>query len=203
MGPAWLGVQKVMSYLNVEIGGHRGRKGWVNLDHDSKYAAEPLDLMFDELPFKDKSVDFFYMANVIEHIPYCKVNEVLRKLYAKLKPGGRLRLTTPDLRAYCQAYINGDAAFLERVGPRRKLYKDTGIGGMLMQSIVSYGADGDTFLFDRTKKREITALAHVGLYDWVMLSNVLMLAGFSSYASEYDTKLDPQEEGQVFAEARA
>lgn len=64
----------------------------------------PLDLE-RPLPLPDRAFDAVYSSEVIEHIRREKVPALLLELRRILKPGGVMRLTTPDMEACCQLYL--------------------------------------------------------------------------------------------------
>jgi len=78
--------------MKIEIGGQREMDGWTNLD-----LREGFNLILDELPVEDDSVEYLYMSHVIEHIPFVYAPQVLHKLYKKTKPGGKIRVLCPDM----------------------------------------------------------------------------------------------------------
>lgn len=47
--------------------------------------------------FSENSVDSIYGFHVLEHLPFHTQEKVLRRWITILKPGGRLRLSIPDL----------------------------------------------------------------------------------------------------------
>src|SRR5262245_47838140 len=71
--------------------------GWLNSD------SEPLDasvIWIDarrRLPFDDSSFAVF-SEHMIEHIEYLDGQALLRECFRIVRPGGRLRIATPDLR---------------------------------------------------------------------------------------------------------
>jgi predicted SAM-dependent methyltransferase len=84
--------------LNVSIGcGWDVREGWLNTD----YGPNRLDVVFLDackpMPFADATVDRYYAEHMIEHVPVPGAEMMLRECLRTLKPGGRIRLVTPDL----------------------------------------------------------------------------------------------------------
>jgi predicted SAM-dependent methyltransferase len=48
-------------------------------------------------PFKDGVFDFIYSEHMIEHVPWSEGMKMLRECFRVLKPGGIIRIATPDL----------------------------------------------------------------------------------------------------------
>ena len=49
-------------------------------------------------PFDDNTFDYVMAEHMIEHIEYEAADVMLRECFRVLKPGGRVRIATPDLR---------------------------------------------------------------------------------------------------------
>lgn len=73
----------------------------------------------DPLPFDDAAVDWVYAEHLIEHVPLGTVVSWLREVRRILRPGGVLRLTTPDLERYIHGYLDDGDGFFAR--HRRRL----------------------------------------------------------------------------------
>ncbi len=50
-----------------------------------------------ELPFRDKTFDYILMEHTVEHFEYQVGKLVLQECHRVLTPGGKIRLSTPDL----------------------------------------------------------------------------------------------------------
>jgi predicted SAM-dependent methyltransferase len=94
----------------IAVGGGRVTlPGWINTDISWR-AGYYLDLA-KPWPVPAGSVAKVYADNVIEHFPLAVGRQVLRHLFDALKPGGAVRLATPDLERTARAYLeNGDLA---------------------------------------------------------------------------------------------
>jgi predicted SAM-dependent methyltransferase len=75
--------------------------GWLNTDLISGEAY--LDLG-RRLPFADDTFAYAFGEHVIEHIPQAVGARLIGELHRVLRPGGVLRLTTPDLRKVIAIY---------------------------------------------------------------------------------------------------
>lgn len=78
---------------------------WMNSDFVGTPGIDfPLDIT-QPLPFPDACLDAIYGSEVVEHIERRQVMPFLRESCRVLKPGGVLRLTTPDITAVAQIYL--------------------------------------------------------------------------------------------------
>jgi predicted SAM-dependent methyltransferase len=106
----------------LQVGtGFNGLDGWLNGDilprrRDYIYldATQPL-------PFADNSFAFIYTEHMIEHIGYHAAQDFVRECYRILRPGGVLRISTPNLAALVSMYaapptplVDGYIDFLTR-----------------------------------------------------------------------------------------
>ncbi len=70
--------------------------GWINIDMDSPKADLRHD-MRNPLPYETGTVDFIYSEHFIEHVTAQEGVKVLKDFFRVLKPGGVVRIATPDL----------------------------------------------------------------------------------------------------------
>ena len=66
----------------------------------------------DPYPFEDGAFDFAYSEHFIEHIPRDAAIGWLREIHRLLRPGGFVRLSTPNLRRYIDGYVEPANPFL-------------------------------------------------------------------------------------------
>lgn len=93
--------------MKINIGsGHKKFNGWINIDQDSKVAPELLMDVTKEFNYPENSLDFVYNEHFIEHISFEDATNLCSKIYTSLKPGGVLRIATPDLDYLCEKYLN-------------------------------------------------------------------------------------------------
>lgn len=90
----------------VELGsGLVHREGWVSTD---VWAHAPFHMDATRpWPFPDGSVSHVYGDNMIEHVPLEGGRALFRHALRALRPGGRIRLVTPDTRACAEIYLEG------------------------------------------------------------------------------------------------
>ncbi|MDT0202567.1 methyltransferase domain-containing protein [Nocardioides sp. AE5] len=91
--------------IKLEIGGTAKRPGWV-VTNVSALARNYLDATVT-WPLEDDSVEFVYADNVIEHIPLAAGRAMLAEAKRCLRPGGVIRLVTPDIRHHIELYLSG------------------------------------------------------------------------------------------------
>ena len=60
------------------------------------------------LPFPSSSVDSIICSDVLEHIPRHAIAAALLEWHRVLKPGGTLKIKTPNLRALAAAFLSGE-----------------------------------------------------------------------------------------------
>jgi predicted SAM-dependent methyltransferase len=85
------------------------KTGWVNIDNNSDNNIGKLDLNWDlrnPLPFEDNSVDFIFHEHFIEHLDVEEGQKSIKDCMRVLKPGGILRMATPDLEVTIDKYLN-------------------------------------------------------------------------------------------------
>ena len=57
-------------------------------------------------PIGDRQFEYVYSEHMIEHIPYDRGAAMLAECFRILKPGGRIRIATPDLARLLELYPN-------------------------------------------------------------------------------------------------
>jgi predicted SAM-dependent methyltransferase len=82
-------------------------EGWVNIDKTGKGADLRRDLR-KGLPYDDDSAVLIYNEHLIEHLTCEEGLAVLREFYRVLKPGGIVRIATPDLDYLVAKYVSDD-----------------------------------------------------------------------------------------------
>jgi predicted SAM-dependent methyltransferase len=117
-------------HRRVHIGsGDHHLSGWINIDFDPVMNIEVAADLRRDFPLRSDSVDLIHSEDFIEHVDEADGKRALRECYRVLRPGGVMRLLTPDLRALVQEiYIRRDPshlrwcrAYLEAGGPCQAL----------------------------------------------------------------------------------
>lgn len=148
--------------LWLEIGGHAPRDGWI-ITNVNAVTRLYLDAT-KRWPIEDDSVEYLFSDNVIEHLTLKAGRAMLAEARRCMKPGGVIRIVTPDLRAHVEMYLSGGGSLDNDASSHyRKLGLDVEYPIDLVRiPIASFGH-------------------HQGyLYDFETLSAELTRAGFTS-----------------------
>ena len=102
--------------IKLHLGsGKNNLDGWINVDHPRapiKHGGKP-DVRMDITVrkgddswerYENDSVDYIYTEHTIEHFTYSGGGVMLQECYRVLKPNGRIRIATPDLKFLVQLY---------------------------------------------------------------------------------------------------
>ena len=96
-----------MKLLNLACGSKVSPKGnWTNIDFSSPLIGVIETNILKGLNFSDNSFNVVYSAQFIEHLTLEQAESVLKEVNRVLKPGGVLRLVTPDLEELANSYLN-------------------------------------------------------------------------------------------------
>jgi len=80
----------------------------ITLDIDNKHNPDILADVTNISHIPDNFVDCIYTSHMIEHIDYFKVPSLLNELLRITKPGGFVRIITPNLQSIAQQIVDGD-----------------------------------------------------------------------------------------------
>ncbi len=91
----------------LQIGcGMNPREGWLNTDWNPR-SDQILHLDATKpYPFPDATFDYVFSEHMIEHVPYADGQAMLKECRRVLKPGGRIRISTPDLAFLVRLYAD-------------------------------------------------------------------------------------------------
>jgi predicted SAM-dependent methyltransferase len=103
--------------LKVQLGsGDVLKAGWVNVD-----LHPAADLRLDvrrPWPFADGTAAEVYAEHLFEHLAWPgEADRFLAEAHRVLAPGGKLRLSVPDLGRHVRAYAAGDETFRRQFAP--------------------------------------------------------------------------------------
>ena len=141
-----------MIKINMGSGWRNFGKEWIHIDGGNYPHLDSRDIF--NLPYKNNSVDLIYASHVIAYFPRNVIPDLLKIWKSKLKPGGILRLGTPDFSVMNTLYESGQCSLDSFLGP---LY-----GRMTMDTDIIY---------------------HKTVYDYNSLSKILYNVGFETVES--------------------
>ncbi|MEQ1757315.1 MAG: methyltransferase domain-containing protein [Vicinamibacterales bacterium] len=139
--------------------------GWLNSDF---FPKSPAVLHLDargRFPLQDGQFDFVFSEHMIEHIAYAKGSSMVNESFRVLKPGGTLRISTPDL-AFLLDLRRSDRTPLQEEYIRWSTHK--------FMKAAPY-AD-DTFVINNFVRR----WGHLFIYDEKTLRATFVAAGFEN-----------------------
>jgi predicted SAM-dependent methyltransferase len=137
--------------------------GWINADLNPRNKdCLALDAT-KPFPLADESLDAIFSEHMIEHISFDDGAFMLRECWRVLKPGGRIRITTPNLPFLIRLYT----------GPRSKLEDE-----YLLWSTqhLKHKSTDEVAIF--VLNNFVRAWGHLFIYDVTTLSQSLLEAGF-------------------------
>lgn len=158
--------------LQIGTGGNV-MEGWLNTDwfiHDSRLGdarATFLDAR-KRFPFDDNCFDYIFSEHMIEHMRHAEGLHMLRECGRVLKPGGRLRIATPDLD-FITALREG-----ELTGARERYVRS--VTEQWMPEVAALGWYDAAFVINNALRN----WGHLFVYDARVLRKTLELAGFEA-----------------------
>jgi len=147
------GPNLLMGWLNTDIrlGLRSGGGSYVFLDATKR------------LPFQDETFDYVFCEHLIEHMGYGEARGMLRECLRVLKPGGKIRISTPDMRFLMELY-----------NPEKTELQKRYIIRAVSKSLPEIGIHEDVFVINNFFR----AWGHEFIYDYKVLKGTLESAGF-------------------------
>lgn len=164
--------------MGVYLATHQDGRRRGGVMPDGWGAAHPLkDIIFldatNALPFPDETFDCVFSEHMIEHIPYQDATHLINEIYRILKPGGRVRISTPDLSFLMDLYAQDKTEVQRR-------YIAWAAGTYLPDvELPDRPAEADaldTFVINNFVRN----WGHQFIYDHKTLGNALARCGFSA-----------------------
>jgi predicted SAM-dependent methyltransferase len=125
--------------------------GWLNTELT---VAHPGAVFLDAtkpFPLPAHSVDFVFSEHMIEHVPHAQGMNLLRESFRVLKPGGRIRIATPNLAVILSLHSQDagpDAAGYVQWFTERHLKGFGGVGAAAVINCFFYSW-GHRFIYDQ------------------------------------------------------
>jgi predicted SAM-dependent methyltransferase len=137
------------------------RPGWFNTDKYPRRLGVAYCDATGRYPFEDDTFDYIFTEHMIEHVPYAGGQSLVRESFRVLKPGGKLRIATPDLDRIL--------ALRNATTPLEKEYIHYALGA------IPGAVDGQpSFIINQFMR----AWGHTFIYDRATLSGLMRSAGF-------------------------
>jgi predicted SAM-dependent methyltransferase len=158
-------------FLRVGSGSHTD-PGWLSVDLVPVSASVVFMDVTKPLPLPSDSFDAVQCEHVIEHIPYRAGQTMLREIHRVLRPGGTLRIATPNLDLVRRLIDRTD--------------DDPALAAYVEQSNRRFGARDELAEVTNpafTANRLVREWGHTFLYDEPTLRRALGQAGFSQIVS--------------------
>jgi predicted SAM-dependent methyltransferase len=150
--------------LHIGAGDHR-LQGWLNTDIDVGLAKDLIYLdATKRFPFDDNVFDIAFSEHVIEHISREQGVDMLYECHRVLKPGGQIRIATPDLAFLIDLYT-----------PNKSALQISYIEWATDTSIPCAPFYADTFVINNYVRN----WGHQFIYDEKVLTHALRRAGFT------------------------
>jgi predicted SAM-dependent methyltransferase len=96
--------------LQLHLGGWEVKQGWTIVNVEDRPGVDVRSTVTDLSMFPDGSAVEIYASHVYEHLGY---QEELPRAFAEarrvLMPGGRLRISVPDMEVLCQLFLHPNA----------------------------------------------------------------------------------------------
>jgi predicted SAM-dependent methyltransferase len=152
--------------IRLEIGGLTEREGWL-VTNVNALARHHLDATAS-WPFEDGACEVVYADNMIEHVTLEAGRRMLAEAFRCLRPGGVIRLVTPDLRKHVELYLAGRASVDGEIGA---FYRSLGLTvehpvDLVRVPIASFGHHTG-YLYDvATLSAELERAGFVDAQEW-------------------------------------
>ena len=159
--------------------GSNGLPGWLNSEgfvpssftHSLEVASDYIFLdVCQPFPFKNNSVDYIFHEHVIEHLSYHQGQFMLQECFRSLKPGGRIRIATPDLQVFVGLYGN-------QISAEQKCFLSEYVrfNSEVWSADLTHVRNNEAVF---VMNHSFRAWGHLFIYDYPTLADALETAGF-------------------------
>lgn len=150
--------------------------GWVHVDWCCGREVQVIADCGTRLPFADAVADFLHSEDFIDQLPLARAEIFVDECHRILKPGGFMRLLTPDLEQLARMYLGAD--------PRLLPLWETGVGLPLRLR-----TPGEVL------NEGIRRCGHEFVFDEISLRALLEPRGFLVSRVEYNQSAAPELRG--------
>lgn len=150
----------------LQIGaGPTSASGWLRTDlMPSQPGCVYLNAL-ERFPIPDESFDYVHSEHMIEHVPFFGGRAMLAECYRILRPGGRIRIATPDLARLIGLYGRDNDGVAQRLIElcAQGVYKSAECAKPIFAINNTFHNWGHQFLYDEETLR--SSLLAVGFVD--------------------------------------
>ena len=133
--------------VKINLGsGHWKLPGWISVDMDAQSLPEVCADLAKRLPFKSESADLLHSEDFIDQLELNDARAFLQECHRILKPGGVVRILTPDLERLAQLYLNEQGRLKTIWNDHVGVALQTGTAGEIFNIGMRFA--GHTFLYD-------------------------------------------------------
>ena len=167
-------LRDVTTERKLQLGcGRNWLEGWLNSDYFPR-TSDILQLdVTVALPFENDTFDNIFSEHVIEHISYPEGAYMLEECFRVLKPGGVLRVGTPDLAFLVNLYREDEAASQSRTQIEQE-FLEYFLANEIKDRETNAPVDFDTYLINKF----VRAWGHEFIYDEKSLRHMMKTLGF-------------------------
>jgi len=137
--------------------------GWLNSDFEPADGSVIFVDARRRLPFDDSTFDYVFTEHMLEHLDYLEGRAMLGECCRILRPGGRIRIATPDLRFLIELY-----------SPQKSDLQQRYIAWAAATFFPEIGIPEDVFVINNFFR----AWGHKFIYDFSSLSGAMREGGF-------------------------
>jgi predicted SAM-dependent methyltransferase len=165
------GRERIEDYLRnmpvrkVQLGaGPNFLDGWLNTDYEPTVAGLVFLDVTREFPLPSGCLDFNFSEHLIEHVSHQSALFMLNEAFRTLRPGGTIRVATPNLQNFLSLFGTSDSLHAKR-------YVEWSV------EMNQFPQHGTTACF--VLNNMLRAWGHQFIYDPATLESTLRKAGFS------------------------
>ena len=114
---------RAVSEIKLHIGGDHPKEGWSNLNIQPGPHVDYVGTCSDLSALADGTCAEVYASHVLEHLGYdAALPAAMKEIHRVLKPGGRLRVSVPDLAVLASLFSAPGVSFKDRYWLMRVMF---------------------------------------------------------------------------------
>lgn len=136
--------KKEFKGINLACGGKlTSLKDWINADHVPHNSSVERVNLIKALPYEDSCFDVVYHSQFLEHLSQENGENFLKECFRILKPGGILRVVTPDLELQAKDYLKNLEAVLTKPDNKDAILKYQWIRHEMLDQLSRHSSGGE------------------------------------------------------------